>query len=151
MTGVVVEFVDSTEEETLEGLHLRLPRAFYLEFMEAAAKAQVLNVLSNGTQFICETCKAYILPSRTLFWAINKMDIDEDISWALREAITETFYMTDEGVLRHVLFLYDEKGNMEQGCDGYPLILSCDEVVFRFRKKCDCDAVIRNMYQNLQG
>ena len=161
MTGKIIEFIDGEVDYEDDSDYVVLPRAYYLEFIELIRKARVYDVFQNSTQFICDTCKSFILPAQALYWLLGKMDqehelyLEHDIVYELRSIVTKTFKMSyeecsqyDDGKLSRVPFLYEPNGEYVEGEDGYPLILACDELVFRFRRQCACGGIIRNLYEN---
>lgn len=156
MQGLIVDFTENEKEKSvIAGRHVVMLWSDYHDLIEEAKESGVYEVIRDSRQFVCEECGTFILPAKGLYWALVHLN-DDDWMWGdLMEGLTTTYHWTDEewelyneGKLKHVTFLYDEKGEWTGGGDGYPLILACDEVVFRFLEGCDCDRVIRNMYEN---
>ncbi|OGW48960.1 MAG: hypothetical protein A2078_13060 [Nitrospirae bacterium GWC2_57_9] len=116
-------------------------------------------VFREGVDFICDNCKSFTVPAKGLYLALTKIHArsldfyDED---PVRKHLVETFCMTDElwkaygeGRLGHIPFVYTERGELVWDQEEGPEMLSCDEVVFKFRPKCVCDGIYKRMYENI--
>lgn len=165
MTGLILEFTDDVSAN--QGINddrkdwLRIPRNEYLYLVETARNVHAEWPIREGAEFVCETCKSFVIPARALHHVLAKLEKtdsfwDSDLLWELRSHLCQSYPMTDEawadyrdGKLRHIPFLYNEKGEWEWVGAG-PQYLAYDEVVFKFRGKCVCDGVYKQMYENIK-
>jgi len=165
MTGLILEFSDDVTPEM--GIQderedwLCIPRLDYLELIETARKIRADWPFREGTDFVCETCKSFIMPAKALHHVLSKLERtdffwDSDLLWEIRSHLCKSYNMTDaawtdycDGKLRHIPFLYDKKGELEWEEAG-PQYIAYDEVVFKFRKKCVCDGIYKRMYENVR-
>jgi hypothetical protein len=174
MTGLVLEFDDDmTVEETdnliydptVEKGWLRVPRSSYIALIESAQKVRADWLLRGNEEFICDTCKSFIIPTLALIRALDKIDrvkddFDYEDFWhyTVMGCLTRPYPMTeedwnayDEGKLRHIPFIYDDKNELLFVYESGPQVVAYDEVVFKFRKNCVCDGVYKRMYENLNA
>jgi hypothetical protein len=172
MTGLILEFDDGVTENEIDSLiddpkaemgWLRVPRSSYITLIESAQKVRADWLLRDGAEFICETCKSFIIPSVALIRALDKIsviksDFDYEDFWhsTVMGCLTKPYPMTeedwnayDEGKLRHIPFIYDDKNELLFVYESGPQVVVYDEVVFKFRKNCVCDGVYKGMYENL--
>ncbi len=165
MTGLILEFTDDlTANQGINGDRedwLRIPRNDYLYLIETARSARAEWPIRDGAEFICGTCNSFIISAQALHIVLSKLAgtdcfWDSDLPWEIQSHLCKSYPMIDEawaaycdGKLRHIPFLYYEKGDLEWE-DAGPQYLAYDEVVFKFRSRCVCDGVYKRLYENIR-
>lgn len=154
MNAMIVDFTEDRDAAiSFPGRHLVMNWGNYLRFIADARQSGVYDVLRNSRQFVCRECGTFVLPAKGLFWALRYMGCDGYEE--LKHDLVTIYYVNDEGWtkyleggLRHLPYLHDDEGGPLMDDDGNFIILSCEEVVFRFLDNCICSPVIRSMYEN---
>ena len=129
MRGLVMEFADDvTEEGFLDEREywLRVPRRDYLGLIETARQVRAEWTFREGADFVCETCKSFIVPAQGFLRLMRKLENaranagpDDYLQDTIVSHLTKPYPMTDEawkayceGKLRHIPFIHNAKGEL---------------------------------------
>lgn len=119
----------------------------YLEFIQIAKKAGVLDDILKNINFVCKTCNSFIVPTSVLDHVLEKaisfVECDEQyegwndhLFWDIRLRLIKDPRLTHEDFKRPLSTVNDE--DLEDEEEDF----ISDEVAIQFDDKCHCNKVM---------
>ena len=149
MKRFIIEISDERSLQFDQKDRSKLNTNEYLNLVKCFEKANLCDDIKKDISVICDRCESFILPTRTLYFAMEN-DLEYfDCKYAIEDKIMKVVYLSNEEWIKYLVegskdidFIYHDNGTLVSDSEGHPYRFLWEECAIIFDSKCECSAVM---------
>ena len=149
MKRFVIEISDERSPQLDQKERSNLSTNEYLNLIKCFKKANLCDDIEKDISVICGRCESFILPTRTLYFAMEN-DLEYfDWKCEVEDKIRKVVYLSNEEWIKYFVegskdidFIYHYNGTLITDSEGHPYRFLWEECAVIFDSKCECNAVM---------
>ena len=149
MKRFIIEISDERSPQLDQEDRSNLSTREYLDLIGCFKKATLCDEIKENISVTCDICKSFILPFRTLYFAMENDFYDIDFKYEIKDKVMEVVYLSNEEWskyfvegLRNIDFICYDNGTLITDSEGNPYRLLWEECAIIFNSKCGCNTVM---------
>ena len=149
MKRFIIEISDERSLQFDQKDRSKLSTNEYLNLVRCFKKANLCDDIEKDISVICGRCESFILPTRTLYFAMENDLEDIDCKYEIRDKIRKVVYFSNEEWIRYLVerskdidFIHHDNGTLITDYKGNPYRFLWEECAIIFNSKCECNTVM---------
>jgi hypothetical protein len=150
MKRFVIEISDEHSSQLDQEDRSNLITREYLNLIRCFKKANLCDDIKKDISVICDRCESFILPTRTLYFAMeNDFFYGIDFKYEVEDKIMKVVYLSNEEWIKYLVegskdidFIYHDNGTLITDSEGHPYRFLWEECAIIFNSKCGCNTVM---------